>query len=106
MKVKSIEAHRNEGLFPNFLKGSFVELGKLTTNYIGWYYAEIQGYKTYVPIEYITDNHLNVDYNPTELDGECDEVFEVLEIVHEWAVVKNTSNQVGWYPLAKLVSIK
>lgn len=65
-----------------------------------------KGYKIYVPIEYITDNHLNVDYNLTELDGECDEVFEVLEIAHKWTIVKKLMNQVGWYPLVKLVSIK
>lgn len=105
MRVRSTMEHQNEGIFPEFLKGSFVHVGKLTQNYVGWYYAEIQGYQTYVPIEFVTDNHLNVNYNPTELNGETGEIFELIQIVHEWAVVKNNQDEIGWYPMAKLVSI-
>lgn len=105
MKVKSTTEHQNEGVFPEFLNGSFVQVGKPTKHYEGWYYAEIQGYTTYVPIAFVTDNHLNMNYNPTELDGSCGEIFELLQVVHEWAIVKNNQQQVGWYPLAKLISI-
>ncbi|TNH06494.1 hypothetical protein [Testudinibacter sp. TR-2022] len=102
MKLTAIEMHKNEGLFPTFTAGCPLENLQPCAKYTHWFSCSIQGFDTYVPESFIENNQLNQSYNPTELNVNIGDTVELLAIYYEWAIVKNSTQQVGWLPLAKL----
>ncbi len=101
MKLKVIENHIGEGQFPMFIKGTQVNNLQPCAVYPNWFSCEIEGYKTYVPSHFVENNTLLVDYNPTEIDIEANELVELLELHYQWAVV-SYKDAIGWLPVEKL----
>lgn len=104
MELKVIANHQGEGVFPTFKKGSCVNMKAPCREYLNWYVCEIEGYSTYIPVHFVEDNQLLVDYNPTELVIQANEVVELSELHYQWALVRY-KNQVGWLPTQILKSI-
>ncbi|QGM81721.1 hypothetical protein A6A10_08685 [Otariodibacter oris] len=104
MKLCVIESHNGEGKFPTFSKGSVIKNLALYEKYPNWYACQINGYDTYVPIDFITNDTLNQNYNPTELQIKKGEVVELLALYYQWAYVKY-QDQNGWLPCHILRSI-
>lgn len=105
MKLLLIDSHDGEGAFPVFPKGSIVENAQPSEECAHWMPCMIDGKETFLPDIYLTDNRLNVDYDPTELVLEKGEVVELLKVVCEWLYVRTKDGVSGWLPAAKLVSM-
>lgn len=97
MKLKVIERHQGEGVFPTFLKGTLVQHIQPCTSYPNWLSCSIDGWKTYVPIHFVENHRLTRDYNPTELQVEMGVLVDLLELHYQWVLV-NYDGQVGWLP--------
>ena len=104
MKLKVIANHQGEGVFLTFKKGTFVKIKTPCVEYPNWYVCEIDGYNTYIPIHFVENNQLLVDYNPIELVIQANEIVELLELHYEWALVRY-KKQIGWLPTQILKSI-
>jgi len=105
MNVTVIQNHAGEGQFPDFVKGTAVEItGEECAEFAHWFPCTISGYATYVPIRFVTDHRLNRDYNPTELIQSIGDKLIVLEIIHAWLFAKNTTGKTGWIPAEAVVS--
>lgn len=97
------DPHKSLGLFPTFKKNTKVKNKTLCNNYSHWFQCTINDYKTYIPDCFLDENdNLIVDYNPTELDTQVGEEVLLITVCYEWALVKNSINQIGWLPLSKL----
>ena len=105
MKVKVITQHLGEGIFPTFNKGTIISVGDECSHFLNWYPCDINGYKTYIPKIYFTDNKLTCDYNPTELVAEVGEVLDVHEIVYAWLYATNNKGDTGWIPAEVVASV-
>ncbi|HHW7507775.1 TPA: hypothetical protein ACU21B_001626 [Mannheimia haemolytica] len=97
MKLLVSHFHQGEGKFPTFSAGTAVRLGSECVNYPNWFACEIDGWKTFVPSHFISENKLICDYNPTELVAAQGERVELLELHYQWAIVKR-ENEIGWLP--------
>lgn len=106
MKVKVIQAHTGEGIFPKFTKGTPVLLGsEACEQYPHWWPCEIHGCKTYVPEYFVVDRKLTRDYNPSELVQDVGDILAVQEIVYSWLLATNDKGVTGWIPAKAVVSI-
>ncbi len=104
MKVKLIENHDGEGLFPLFKKGTAVNIIEDCKFYLNWQKCSIKNIETYIPKSFVENGVLVVDYNPTELIANKDDIVEVLDIVFGWIYgIKNGSY--GWIPCYKCTSL-
>jgi hypothetical protein len=105
MKVKVIQDHPGEGLFPSFPVGTEVKLtGDECTEFAHWFPCEINGHQTYVPESFLADGALVREYNPTELVQHVGDILEVCEIVNAWLVATNENGQIGWIPAEAVVT--
>lgn len=81
--------------FPAFPQGTEVVVGS-ESEHEGWFEAKIQGRETYVPGQFITDQHLNRDYNPTELAVEIGDTVTIKETHHGWFLAEDARGVKGW----------
>ncbi|MCL1995754.1 MAG: hypothetical protein FWG63_06075 [Defluviitaleaceae bacterium] len=106
MKVKVIEQHDGEGMFPTFSKGTKVTVtGEETKGFKHWFPCEIEGYQTYIPESFISEGVLVRDYNPTELIQNVGDILDVQEIANAWIVATNKRGEIGWIPAESVISI-
>ena len=103
MKVKVIQRHLGEGIFPVFEKGTQVILGEETNQFPHWYVCEIEGHQTYIADSFVRDGKLLIDYNPTELVQETGDILEVHEIAYDWLLAENDKGIKGWIPLEAIL---
>ena len=108
MMIKIVQNHKGEGVFPNFSKGTPVKFTEQSEDEqsLHWFSCEIDGHKTYIPDCFVSNGRLNCEYNPTELICDSGEILEVLKIVYEWFVVKNSRGDVGWVPAEIAISVE
>lgn len=79
---------------------------KACPEYDHWFACEIEGYRTFVSEYLVRENRLLVDYNPTEMVAEAGAEFRLVSVCGEWLYVENpTSQEAGWLPASKMVSI-
>jgi hypothetical protein len=105
MKLVVTERHLGEGIFPTFSAGAKVTKLSPCEQYDNWTAGTIEGYATYLPLDYLDKDTLIRDYNPTELVAAENSIVELLEVVYEWAVVQNQEGMIGWLPFQKLKSL-
>ncbi|WP_086351118.1 hypothetical protein [Candidatus Enterococcus clewellii] len=105
MKLVVTERHLGEGIFPVFSAGSKVTELNPCKKYKNWTAGTIDGYPTYLPLDYLNKDILTRDYNPTELVASENSIVELLEVVYEWALVKNQDGSIGWLPFEILKSL-
>jgi len=103
MKVKVIQRHFGEGIFPSFEKGTQVILGEETNHFPHWYACEIKGHQTYIADSFVRDGKLLIGYNPTELVQEVGDILEVHEIVYDWLLAENDKGIKGWIPVEAIL---
>ncbi len=104
MIIKVVENHDGEGTFPTFETESEVIIIEDCQFYLNWQKCIIDEYETYIPKNYVTNNKLNCDYNPTELICKIGDEVIIDKIVFGWIYGK-CDNQVGWIPSYKCISI-
>ncbi|MBL1228646.1 hypothetical protein IW492_05285 [Enterococcus sp. BWB1-3] len=105
MKLVVTERHLGEGVFPTFSEGTIVTNLTLCEHYHNWTGGTIEGYDTYFPVDYIDGDTLTREYNPTELIATENSIVELIEVVYEWALVKDQHGTIGWLPFSKLKSL-
>ena len=105
MKLTVVENHDGEGIFPTFKDGMNVSNITLCKNFRHWVSGEIQGYSTYFPVDFVNENKLICDYNPTELSLLQDERVKLVQVAYEWALVEDGKGRIGWIPFEKLTSL-
>lgn len=105
MKLVVTERHLGEGQFPVFPAGAKVTELVPCKQYKNWTAGTIEGYATYLPLDYVDKDTLIRDYNPTELIAAENSIVELLEVVYDWAFVENKEGMTGWLPFQKLKSL-
>ena len=105
MKLVVTKRHLGEGIFPTFEAGTKVHALSPCKHYHNWTAGTLNGYETYLPMDYIDGGVLMRQYNPTELVATENSVVELIEVVYEWALVKDAHGTIGWLPFAKLKSL-
>lgn len=90
--------HDGTGVFPTFVKGSIVESLAPCPKYPNWFACRIEGWETYIPVDFINKGHLLCDYNPTELFVNKGDKVVLVAVHYQWALV-DKEGQVGWLPL-------
>jgi len=106
MKVKVIQEHRGEGKFPEFQKGTNVQIiGSECNHYLNWFPCKIENHKTYIPSVFIENEALIRNYNPTELICNVGDILEVKEIFHAWFIAEKSCGITGWIPAEKCISL-
>lgn len=105
MKLVVTERHLGEGIFPAFPAGAKVTELIPCNKYKNWTAGTIDGYATYLPLDYLDKDTLVREYNPTELVAAENSIVELLEVVYEWALVENNDGVIGWLPFEKLKSL-
>lgn len=104
MQLITTKVHQGEGQYPTFAKGSAVKLIAACEKFANWYAAEIDGYSLYITRDFVENEQLSCDYNPTELVVSEGEMVELLELHYEWALVRR-NQEIGWLPCNILKSL-
>ncbi len=105
MKVRAVEYHDGEGVFPLYPKGTPVVNATPCPESKHWLGCSIDGRTTYVPDVYVKNGVLAVDYNPTELVVKKGALIEVKKIIYEWVYGTREDGASGFIPSEKLVSV-
>ena len=118
MRLKVIETHAGYGVFPLFPKGTAVNNAEADAEYPThaeaiwgsgsnphWLACVIDGHETFIPDTYVDNGVLTRGYSPTEIVVEKGQNLTLLELVFEWAYVKDESGKEGWLPTSKVISV-
>lgn len=103
--LRVVTNHSGEGIFPTFKKGTKVECLAPCKEYPNWFSCKIDQYNTFVPIDFVENNCLLCDYNPTELIVKQGDEVVLLSIYYQWAIVQK-ENEIGWLPCHILTSMR
>ncbi len=103
MVLKVMTKHEGEGIFPTFLKGTAVKQMNPCKAFKFWSSCEIEGYKTYIANDYVSNGILIRDYNPTELIASKGDEVLLKEVAYDWAFVTKQDKE-GWLPFSILIS--
>lgn len=103
MILRVMTDHEGEGIFPTFLKGTAVQQMDPCNAFRFWSSCEIEGYKTYIANDYVSEGVLNRDYNPTELIVCMGDEVQLKEVAYDWAFVSMQDKE-GWLPFSILIN--
>ncbi|WP_059051880.1 hypothetical protein [Paenibacillus senegalimassiliensis] len=105
MRLTVTEDHKGEGEFPTFSVGSTITNIAPCKKFKNWVEGTVEQYTTYFPTDYIKNDKLICNYNPTELIARQGSAVNLLQVVYEWALVENETGAIGWLPFEKLRSL-
>ena len=105
MHAVACDAHVSEGVFPEFVAGTPVDLHAPCQHFAHWWSCTIAGQATYIPDYFVVSGKLNCNYNPTEIETQAGDHLQILSISHAWLIARNArTGKTGWIPAEKVIS--
>jgi len=111
MNLIATSEHRSNYPRPiAFEPRDLLKLGKPDNEYPGWVWVTTpDGNQGWAPEQYLAvhENSLEASasqsYSAYELDTQVGERLEVLQELNQWALVRNSTGNIGWVPVKPLL---